>query len=394
MNTAEALVPAATLPKTCYFYAELPEAPEYAQMVDARYYRDLPDDWTVVMTDVKGSTKAIEQGRYKEVNMIGVSTIVAVQNALPGYSFPYVFGGDGATLAVPNEGLEAIKGALSLVRRVAAERFDMNLRIALIPVAVLRAEGAILRCARLRISSTQTLALVRGNGWATAEAWMKERESEFTLPPEQEGVGNFTGLECRWNPLPAKKDEVLALIVQARVTGARAEQIFRDVLSQTLEPEYKPIRRETIKLRWPPRYLGAEARVRIGNVLKRALYYVAMSLKVGLQVLYVAWRERPAGRDQPIIYLRELTENTDYVKFDECLRMVIDVSLEQKTRLLAKLESYAKAGEIDYGWHADRHALMTCYIEGPSKHIHFVDAAGGGYTMAAKRLKESKRARG
>ena len=393
MNIAEVATPPSLPTDSRLYYAEMPEAPEYARMVDARYYADLPEDWTIVMTDVKGSTRAIEEGRYKDVNMIGVSTIVAVQNALADRRFPYVFGGDGATLAIPSADVAVARNALSLVRRVAADQFGMNLRVALIPVTTLRAAGGVLSCAKLRISTTQTLALVRGTGWAMAEEWMKTREADFGLPAEDLGHGEFTGLECRWNPLPAKKDEVIALIVQARVTGARAEEIFRDILTQILDPEFQPIRMDTIKLRWPPQYLYAEAKVRVRGMFTRVFYYLAMSAKVLLQVAYVAWRERPAGRAQPITYLRELTENTDYVKFDESLRMVIDVSTEQKIRLLANLEAYARAGEIDYGYHADRNALMTCYIEGPDKHIHFVDAAGGGYALAAKRLKESKRAR-
>ena len=376
------------------FYADLPALPEYTQMVDSRYYRDLPDDWVVVMTDVKGSTRAIAEGRYKEVNMIGVSTIVAVQNALKGFAFPFVFGGDGATLAVPAADAAVVRGALSLVREVASQQFQLDLRVALIPVLDLKLRGARVMCAKLRISATQTLALVRGDGWTLAEALLKDPGQPFALPADEPTRGDFAGLECRWNPLPAHQAEVMALIVQSRTTGARSEQVFREILNETIAAEFKPVRRETLKLSWPPKYLWAEACVRERRALGRIVYFAKILFKVALQIGYVAWRERPAGRATPIQYLSELTENTDYVKFDECLRMVIDISTEQKERLLAKLEQYARAGDIDYGYHSDRHALMTCFIEGPGKHIHFIDAAGGGYALAAQSLKDSKRARG
>jgi hypothetical protein len=379
--------------ETRSFYADLAALPEYTQMVDSRYYLDLPDDWVVVMTDVKGSTKAIEAGRYKEVNMIGVSTIVAVQNALPGLQFPFVFGGDGATLAVPAADAGAARGALAMVRDVAARQFQLELRVALIPALDLRLRDAVLKCAKLQISTTQTLALVRGDGWSLAETLLKDKEERYGLPVDEPIVGDVAGLECRWNPLPARQDEIMALIVQSRLTGPRSEEVFRDILAETMSPEVRPVRRETLKLRLPPRYLWAEAVLREATFFRRVAYYAVNLAKVALQIIYVAWRERPAGRATPIQYLREVTENTDYVKFDECLRMVIDISAEQKKSLLAKLDQHVRAGHIDYGHHSDRHALMTCFIQDAGKHIHFIDAAGGGYALAAQRLKDAKRAR-
>jgi hypothetical protein len=86
-----------------------------------------------------------------------------------------------------------------------------------------------------------------------------------------------------------------------------------------------------------------------------------------------------------------LTENTDYLKFDESLRMIVDVSKAERESLLALLERHYLNGEIFFGWHSDRAALLTCFVQGPHQHIHFVDAAGGGYAMAAKRLKAQRR---
>ncbi len=59
----------------------------------------LPDDWWIGVTDVVGSTAAIAAGRYKSVNLAGgVGDQRPFMNALHGASFPFVFGGDGATL--------------------------------------------------------------------------------------------------------------------------------------------------------------------------------------------------------------------------------------------------------------------------------------------------------
>src|SRR4051812_25723976 len=105
------------------FFSEIKAMPEYSAMLEANYYHDLPGDWTLVLTDVKNSTKAIDAGRYKAVNAIGVSCIVAVQNALAGQHFPFIFGGDGATLAIPSIELETVKRALCHTRAVAEKDF-------------------------------------------------------------------------------------------------------------------------------------------------------------------------------------------------------------------------------------------------------------------------------
>ncbi len=46
-----------------------------------KFYHPLPDDWSVIVTDIKNSTIAIENGFYKDVNVLGVASIIAVKNA-------------------------------------------------------------------------------------------------------------------------------------------------------------------------------------------------------------------------------------------------------------------------------------------------------------------------
>lgn len=70
------------------FYADLPSFEGFADAVDPARYTDAPTDWFVAITDVRGSTDAIEAGRYKDVNALGAASIVAVLNAAPGLDLP------------------------------------------------------------------------------------------------------------------------------------------------------------------------------------------------------------------------------------------------------------------------------------------------------------------
>ncbi len=107
------------------FYADLPEFREFAEFTDLESYAPLPDDWTVLASDVVGSTIAIEQGRYKQVNMSGAATIMAVINAADGVDLPYVFGGDGAVIAAPPVVAEACKTALARAASMIAAIYDL-----------------------------------------------------------------------------------------------------------------------------------------------------------------------------------------------------------------------------------------------------------------------------
>lgn len=96
------------------FYSTLTPFKKFSDLTDSSHYRKVPDDWWVVITDVKGSTEAIANNRYKDVNLLGASSIIAALNTLKGRQIPFVFGGDGATLLVYESDIERIKPALRL----------------------------------------------------------------------------------------------------------------------------------------------------------------------------------------------------------------------------------------------------------------------------------------
>ena len=99
-------------------------------------YFSLPEDWSIIITDVEGSTKAIEQGRYKDVNVVGMGSIISTQNACGSTEIPFIFGGDGATLFIPNDKVSAVRESLAFSRQCALRDFKPDLRVAIIPMKV------------------------------------------------------------------------------------------------------------------------------------------------------------------------------------------------------------------------------------------------------------------
>ena len=110
------------------------------------------------------STKAIAENRYKAVNMAGAAVIVSITNALDGRDFPFVFGGDGASFAVPRRDAAAARQALAETATWVKEDLDLSLRIGMVPVDGIRAQGLDVRVARYAPSENISIAMFSGGG--------------------------------------------------------------------------------------------------------------------------------------------------------------------------------------------------------------------------------------
>ena len=158
------------------FYKSLTTYSDFAELSDSGSYSPLPDDWWIGTSDVRGSTKAVEDGQYKTVNMIGAAVISAQINTHNGASFPYIFGGDGASFAIPPSWKDRASDALAAVRLWAHEEFGMELRVGMVPLSKVRAAGFDVKVARFQASEGVDYAMFFGGGLNWAEMQMKAGE--------------------------------------------------------------------------------------------------------------------------------------------------------------------------------------------------------------------------
>ncbi|MBN8978196.1 MAG: DUF3095 family protein, partial [Rhizobiales bacterium] len=93
----------------------------------------------------------------------------------------------------------------------------------------------------------------------------------------------------------------------------------------------------------------------------------------------------------PRVYLGQAVANSDFRKFDDGLRMVLDCSPELADTLEQRLSAAAATGTVRYGVHRQDAAMMTCFTPSALRadHLHFIDGARGGYAVAATALKAS-----
>lgn len=383
------------------FFDNLEPFEDFLGITEESHYAAAPSGWHIAVTDIRGSTDAIAEGRYKDVNLVGAASIAGARNACGRARIPYSFGGDGAILLVPDEHLEAVRDALNQLAWLARQLFGLELRAGTIPVAALRDEGFEILVGRYRVAPELDLAMFAGRGVDEAVRRLKHPElgpqiSVVTEEPPRMRA-SFKGLHCRWRPLKSRHGTMASILVNATgASGAEEHATYRRVLEnlrQLADDQIiKPIGEDNAILTDQIHDLDAEAvlQTRSSRGLRYALYRRRTRLVTGIGASLMRRGKRLGSFDGPA-YRRSVTERSDYRKFDGTLRMVVDLTPEQLQALEAFLDEEYRAGRLRYGIHTSDAALMTCIVyDRQADHVHFIDGSDGGYAEAHRRLHERR----
>jgi Protein of unknown function (DUF3095) len=371
------------------FYGGIPVFRGFGSLMDPALYSPLPDDWSIGIADVVESTKAIAERRYKAVNMAGASVIAAITNALKGREFPFVFGGDGASFAVSPRDLDRARDALAATATWVKEDLDLVMRVALVPVLSVRAQGLDVRVARYAPSPNLSYAMFSGGGLGWAEAAMKR--GEFAVAAAPPGTQpDLDGLSCRFEEIPSVRGLILSVLVVPAAGAAPAafRKLIEDVIAlvERSPDAGRPVPSGGPEIRWPPKGLDFEARAKRGGPLLLRRVQVLGRTLVAFLIMRSGVR---VGGFVPQAYVRQVVENSDFRKYDDGLRMILDCTSDLERALAQRLAAAASSGIIRYGLHRQDAAMMTCFTPSAlrSDHVHFIDGARGGYASAATALK-------
>jgi hypothetical protein len=380
------------------FYADLPILEQFAQVADTSSYQRLPDDWHIVVTDVRGSTRAIDQGRYKEVNTLGVAVITSILNIAKPLNVPFVFGGDGATLCIPSSLVAQVPGALVATKQMAQDEYGLEFRIGIIPVADIHQKNVEVLVSRFRVSNQYVQAVFSGGGLQLAENLLKDPtlgaryQLNFGDAPAN---ADYSGLECRWQSIPSPYGETIALMVTAMGDESDTKSsIYQTVINKIGEifgdiEHSRPITMETLQPVLDPAQLTPEATIRTYRRTwwQRLLYWLEANLRLR-GIGYLLKKNVEAVVNPFNSYKEQLIQNTDTRKFDDMLRLVISGTSEQRSELETYLEQEYQRGNLVYGLHISPAAVMTCMVmDVRGEHYHFIDGSNGGYALAAREMK-------
>lgn len=376
------------------FYRNLPEIHKFSDIVELDRYTPLPDDWLVVATDIRGSTQAIEAGQYKSVNMAGACAIAAICNDFPDIEIPFVFGGDGATLAIPDVGRDHIMGLLKFCKEATESVFGLELAAGCRPMGELRDNGKDIKIGKFRLSEHVQQAIFWGSGVDYIEEVIKLPENDLDNFSMVEA--DFNGLECRWNEIPSEKDEILSIIIKSVIKDENQRSLFYKDCFEKIEriygsaDQYAPVKEERMSLASNPRKLRSETLIRNypSNFLKKIIYFIKLYylqfaghylMKNKVETKNTNWGD----------YKPDFVQNADFRKFSDGLKLVVSGRVEQRTELRSYLEDQYSKGKLVFGTHSSPASMTTCFVtDYQGQHIHFIDGTEGGYAAASVELKE------
>jgi len=370
-----------------HFYSNLNAFKNFSDFTSDIYYKDIPDSWFVVMTDIKGSTKAIQEGRYRDVNLVGAAAIIVATKVNKTRDFPFVFGGDGATLLISPDVIDELMNRLASLRDLAKRNFNLELRVAKVQVRELREMDKKIEVAKYQLTQGCFMAMLRGEGLQTAEYLIKNHPSRYEHQSHSKAEVDLTGLTCRWKPTPSRNGKILTLIIQGRKDK---EKIFKKIME-----ELKLIFPDGFDLYNPAENKNGKYKSILENIKNEIrLYKNPFNLSLIKRILEIIpaffifnFRLNIAGTQE---YVKATKSHSDFIKFDNSLRMVIDCDEIKISQVKSLLSEMYQTGDIFFGTHEADESIMTCFMEGlnQGEHIHFIDSGSGGYALAAIHLKD------
>ncbi len=379
--------------KTTYFYKDLPYIEDFKDITNERLFKDAPADWYVVVSDVQGSTIAIDEGRYHDVNFVAACATTAVLNIDKNTEFPFVFGGDGSAILIPPEYTEKASEVLKDTQKFAKNHFQLHLRVGLVPVIdILRSRHKI-KIVKLKVSDNYFQAVFHGGGLDHAEYLVKNNPKYQVKKIKIKSKADFSGLKCIWQDIPSKKEEIVSLLIKANPVYENETKIYSEVMKEIQDiygekNERFPVKEGSIRITSNNKKIYLESLIESYQYKKNLRETFIRNYISSVKDAVISFFKRGWNSLTFSAYKNTFINAIDSEKFDDMLRMVIAGTSAQRHRLVGYLEEKYQNGELAYGVHSTSSVHMTCLIiERKGKQVHFIDGSNGGYTQAAKELK-------
>jgi hypothetical protein len=220
-------------------------------------------------------------------------------------------------------------------------------------------------------------------------------QKRYQIPvPESDEAPDMEGLSCRWEHLNSCRGTMMSMLVYATgKTHSENIEIYSEVIDGVAEifksdpMEASPVNTENMIFKWPPQGIRTEVKL-FADTSKRRRKWFGIYITSLVQFFLEKFDLSAGGYDAPA-YRAELRANSDFRRFDDMLRMILDCSAENARAIEALFQGLHARGKIAYGIHHSQQALMTCLVFSLDKgeHVHFVDGSDGGFTVAAIQLK-------
>jgi hypothetical protein len=372
-----------------HFYTELPRLKGDIERVveNNSLYKPVPGDWTIIVTDVENSTQAVDNGKQQEVNLAATGSIVACLNiARPrGIDIPFFFGGDGATLVLPEEIKDECLDVLRQHSKRCKRNFGFKLRVGSRELSELYRDGSSLSILRFQRNKLHTMPIVTGDALKKAEKSIKQKNS-LVKEAKKKQMLNLQGMECKWDKIqpPEKSFEVVSYIINATDVSEQSKvyaSILRDFRNiYGTDDERSPLIPKHLNMVHKIDQIKNEVKMKYNRVTGKRL-----ATSYGRNLVGRFYLKYMKGGKQ---YVNDLIQLTETLLLDGAINTVVSGNEKQRELMINSLNQLEGDGKINYGYHISQRSVISCYVIGlDDYHIHFLDGEDGGYTRAAKVLK-------
>lgn len=359
--------------------------------VDTRNFHRIPEDWLLVVADIIDSGKHYK--KYKQMTIVTSSVITVCLNVAKKHKIklPYIYGGDGAFIAIPPVLLSEISSELAVLYNNSI-KFGIDTRIGIIGIRELfEKHDAVISVGKFMVHGEYEQAVFYGAGVAVAERLIKS-SMQWALPQTKSTKGlNLSGLQCRFEPLPNLQPnrKVMCLIIEPN-----DKRSFRKVLGNAMHDidevygtfnyrhpigtgrYMRPVGAKTLMYASLLKYGNIKPIYVITSFIKAVIHLISLRLNLGLTFF---------RHDD---YTKELILATDTLKIDTSLKTILSGTKRQHKRLLRKLKRREEDNELKFGEFITDRAVVNCYIHQKGKeYINLIDGDQGGYARAARILK-------
>jgi hypothetical protein len=380
--------------KDSSFYAQLHvhHGVLHELMSNQKAFTKVPESWNIIVTDLKNSTQAIKEGKQQVVNLAATGSIVACLNIsrAKGIEVPFFFGGDGATLIVPDVILKECLFALQLHQERCSISFDFFLRVGHRKVSHMIQEGASLRILKYKSNELHTMPVILGDALQMAERFIKSSSKEEVVAGLKYNL-DLTGMECKWDKIkpPEDENEILTLIVSAKkvMDQSKVYSLVLEKMEQVYGTDLirHPVTAKRLKMVHNLSSIKAEVKMKFKNVTNGKFAASWLRGVIG------SWFTKNTSKGRN--YLNDMIQLTETLLLDGSINTVITGTPSQRTRLLDYLNQLENEGLLIYGYYSSFSSVLSCFVTAiDDYHIHFLDGENGGYTHASKMLKAKRNA--
>lgn len=379
-----------------YFYRNIPVTDKtFEELIsDQKNFFEVPEDWHIIVTDIRNSTGAYDKGKYFEMNIASASCIIVAMNIAKKekLEIPFIYGGDGASIVVPPDLLDETLEELATLRKNVSKSFDISLRVGEVKISEIKEAGYHLLVAKYQVAKKYTQAVFLGPGLYEAEKIIKGDARHETRKPGLSRKLNLRGLQCRWDTIepPKRKHEIVTVIVES-VDHHDHANIYKKIIRRIDEiygsfEERHPVSHSEIRHATDFKTIKLASYAKFGRF--NTWYVLTQLVRSRLSKILLKIHAPVVFHDD---YTKELVTATDTLKIDGSLKTIIAGNKKQREELVKYLEGLEKKNEIFFGYHVSDSTTMTCYIHRKDEeYINFLDGAGGGYVQAARMLKPKK----